>query len=90
MKLRLCPGCSDKLNYRSKKREIKRLKRSTKKKSQKEEIDRGNSSSNYNQDLSETVSTPAHKTSAKVIDKKPEEKRDKIIVDEAHWTKGMY
>ncbi|XP_013193558.1 protein FRA10AC1 homolog isoform X2 [Amyelois transitella] len=31
VKLRLCPECSDKLNYRSKKREIKRLKKSHKK-----------------------------------------------------------
>ncbi|XP_021197221.2 protein FRA10AC1 homolog isoform X2 [Helicoverpa armigera] len=31
VKLRLCPGCSDLLNYRSKKREVKRLKKSHKK-----------------------------------------------------------
>lgn len=29
----LCPGCSDKLNYHTRKREVKRLKRKTKRKS---------------------------------------------------------
>ncbi|XP_063826728.1 protein FRA10AC1 homolog isoform X2 [Ostrinia nubilalis] len=35
VKVRLCPECSDKLNYRSKKREVKRLKKKKKTKSKK-------------------------------------------------------
>lgn len=34
--LGLCPECSEKLNYKSKKREVKRLKKSEKKKKRKE------------------------------------------------------
>ncbi|CAK1585378.1 unnamed protein product [Parnassius mnemosyne] len=36
VKLRLCPDCSEKLNYKSKKREVKRLKKNQKKKKRKD------------------------------------------------------
>ncbi|XP_073954961.1 protein FRA10AC1 homolog [Choristoneura fumiferana] len=80
VKLRLCPECSDKLNYKSKKREVKRLKKSQKKK--KKRIERESSSEKESEDdeapsalqeLDAVASTSTH----------PEE------TNESLWKKGV-
>ncbi|XP_063705768.1 protein FRA10AC1 [Culicoides brevitarsis] len=85
VKLRLCPSCSDKLNYRSKKREIKRLKRSSKKKSHKEgTVEKGETSKDL-KDVSEESSS-----SKKANESEPEEpkaSKNEVIIDKNHWTK---
>ncbi|XP_047524241.1 protein FRA10AC1 homolog isoform X2 [Pieris napi] len=58
VKVRLCPECSEKINYRSKKREIKRLKKSHKKKKRgKESVEEDDVPQIETEDISEEPST---------------------------------
>lgn len=74
----LCPECSEKLNYRSKKREIKRLKKSDKKKKRnKQEED----------PESENVGSPA----APEVLEEPSTSTENVVEsnDESLWKKGI-
>ncbi|XP_075975115.1 protein FRA10AC1 homolog isoform X2 [Anticarsia gemmatalis] len=80
VKLRLCPECSDKLNYKSKKREIKRLKKSQKKKKKSKKV-------TDEEDDEETATEPTESTvepstSAEIV---PTEN----IAEESLWKKSV-
>lgn len=90
VKLRLCPSCSDKLNYRTKKREIKRLKNSKKKRSVSKEDDIcsvSSSSSSSRHEVSESVkiTSPVKKADDKKLETKSNE-----TLESSCWTKGKF
>jgi protein FRA10AC1 len=80
----LCPECSDKLNYRSKKREIKRLKKRGKSKKSKkdissEDVSKDNDTNSATEDIQEEPST----SSSLNLTVNTE-------TDESLWKKGLY
>ncbi|XP_063622156.1 protein FRA10AC1 homolog isoform X3 [Cydia splendana] len=82
VKLRLCPECSDKLNYRSKKREVKRLKKSRKKKKKTKNKDSSSEKESSDEEESSAPSEtaePAASTSAV----------EAGATDESLWKKGV-
>jgi protein FRA10AC1 len=91
VKLRLCQECSDKLNYHSKKREVKRLKKNKKekKRSSKEKDEAGEETSGSskestelsNQEDSESIPSTSNDTLIKSI-RNP-------VADESIWTKKL-
>lgn len=91
VKLRLCPACSEKLNYRSKKREIKRLKKNQKCKTLKEGSSIGSITSNSSF-KSHQVSNKIDESTSTLADycnKKSETKiNEPVVGDKEHWSKG--
>ncbi|XP_072932688.1 protein FRA10AC1 homolog [Epargyreus clarus] len=81
VKLRLCPECSDKLNYRSKKREVKRLKKSEKKK--KKNKNKDHSEESDSNDVTETDRIPDEEpsTSSTVA--------METVEEDSLWKKGV-
>ncbi|XP_035893222.1 protein FRA10AC1 homolog isoform X2 [Anopheles stephensi] len=95
VKLRLCPTCSDKLNYRSKKREIKRLKkrdRKAKPASGKRICDEAPTTSSGAKAIAEDNMTgeASHSTETDHISEVEEEKEGSSVpeVVEGSWSKG--
>ncbi|XP_032516613.2 protein FRA10AC1 homolog isoform X2 [Danaus plexippus] len=59
VKLRLCPECSAKLNYRSKKREVKRLKRRSKRKKNRNDSDEDSEDNDERAEIEPEVGEPS-------------------------------
>ncbi|XP_030025514.2 protein FRA10AC1 homolog [Manduca sexta] len=78
VKLRLCPECSNKLNYKSKKREVKRLKKNHKRKKEK------------NKDGSDSEIEESPRTSPGASDEPCTSTADETVTnaDESLWKKG--
>lgn len=91
VKLRLCPACSEKLNYRSKKREIKRLKKNQKAKTLKEGNSIGSisSSSSFKSHQVSNNIDESTRSSEDYCNKKSETKiNEPVVGDKEHWSKG--
>lgn len=76
----MCPECSDKLNYKSKKREVKRLKKSQKKK-KKKRTERESSSEKESED-EEAPSAPQEPDAIASTSAHP------VETEESLWKKG--
>ncbi|CAH2241741.1 protein FRA10AC1 [Pararge aegeria] len=86
VKLRLCPECSEKLNYKSRKREVKRLKKSQKKKKRKgTDTDRELSESDHSETEASTV---VPETEAK-DPSTSNPASDSTVENESLWKKGV-
>ncbi|KPJ19835.1 Protein FRA10AC1-like [Papilio machaon] len=81
VKLRLCPECSEKLNYKSKKREVKRLKKSQKKRKKKGKCNDETDMISGDECTECLDNPPEPSTSKEPV--QPEEK------DESLWKKGV-
>ncbi|XP_050091046.1 protein FRA10AC1 homolog [Anopheles aquasalis] len=92
VKLRLCPKCSDKLNYRSKKREVKRMKRRERKAKASKHKPRPRSSS----ECSEEGNSPEQEPTTEEPSEEPTDSPDRAeqipSIEsqdyESNWTKG--
>ncbi|CAK1555323.1 unnamed protein product [Leptosia nina] len=78
VKLRLCPDCSEKLNYKSKKREIKRIKKSHKKKKKQQRSD---------SEEEDEITVP-QEASSEVLDEASTSGKIKNEDDSSLWKKG--
>lgn len=79
----MCPACSDKLNYRSKKREVKRMKKRQKKRKSSKDRDNSDEGSNIEGGpLLETIPEPS--TSAAAVIANAENVGDSL------WKKGKF
>ncbi|XP_034829457.1 protein FRA10AC1 homolog [Maniola hyperantus] len=84
VKLRLCPECSEKLNYKSKKREVKRLKKSQKKKRKSRDKGPSDSDDTVNEESTEVVESGTQEPSSS------NPATDSMIDrEESLWKKGV-
>lgn len=93
VKVRLCPDCSEKLNYRSKKREIKRCKKLMKKSSKSKRYTENLSESSKEYEATEDENSREHETNEQSEEIPENAETEEVVpqiavLDENVWAKG--